>query len=190
MKQIDWKNHIIEFITVVIGISLAFALNSHSENLKEKRDSKEYLLGIKSEISTNLIEIDTALAYHKELLNKMFNDPSSAKLLIKPAHCKNHAWNIAENNTFKKHTDYDLYRDFVEIYQEQEVLKEHNKNAAELMSYINVILPHQILGVDENILNSEEYLVYFVQSWIPIFEDMIYYEEQLQKKYKEILLKL
>jgi len=53
MKKIDWTNHFIEFITVVIGILLAFGLNALYESRKEAHIVNKHLEGIKQEIVLN-----------------------------------------------------------------------------------------------------------------------------------------
>lgn len=49
-KKIDWVNHIIELITVVIGILLAFALNNFNKNKKDESRAFQYMEGIKNNL--------------------------------------------------------------------------------------------------------------------------------------------
>ena len=60
-RKIDWLNHFLEFIVVVIGILLAFQLNTCSSNKKEARTIQNHIEQIAEETKFNLGSIDGSI---------------------------------------------------------------------------------------------------------------------------------
>jgi len=192
MKKVDWTNHFIEFITVVVGILLAFGLNALYESQKEANLVDKQLLGIKQEIGLNLAEVNNKLIYHRGLRDSLRIHPENVNLRLKAPNLKNSAWRIAENVAFKESIDYDLYRDLIEIYQIQDKLDKHTENAGELMSYLNIVGPYHRLNlfINKDKLNREMAIKELKGGWVYIFEDTVSWEEELQLLYKQVLKKL
>lgn len=46
MKKIDWLNHFINFLAVILGVFLAFWVSTRSERLKEKRELREIVVSL------------------------------------------------------------------------------------------------------------------------------------------------
>jgi len=145
-KKIDWTNHIIEFDTVVIGILLAFALNNYNQGKEEKYRAAQYMDGIKKEIEFNLKYLEKKYPYHKNLLDTLQVNPANIYLSLQLAHTKNNAWELAQNESFKKYSDLDTYYELAQIYGLQDVLNETNKNAGETMVHLNVIAPYYYIS--------------------------------------------
>ena len=57
-QKINWTNHAIEFITVVIGILMAFWLNNYNEERKDTHQANQYLQSIQEEIIENKKEVE------------------------------------------------------------------------------------------------------------------------------------
>ncbi|MEO1259785.1 MAG: hypothetical protein AAFZ15_13415 [Bacteroidota bacterium] len=193
MKKIDWTNHIIEFITVVIGIGLAFALNNWNENKKEIKQADLFLQSIEEEIKINWQEIEEKLAYHQQLMENLEKKPAETILIIKPSRIEDHAWEIANNNIFKQHTEFHLYKKLSKIYSIQEVLERHNSHAGQMMAQLSVNGPFMMIPLYNDDFSEEDEIAFRSlsrQSWIPIFEDMVFYESELIKLYEEVLEKM
>lgn len=60
-RKIDWLNHFLEFIVVVIGILLAFQLNKCSSDKKEANNLKTHLEQIKEETEFNLNSLNASI---------------------------------------------------------------------------------------------------------------------------------
>lgn len=60
-KKIDWLNHTLEFVVVVIGILLAFQLNKCSSDRKEASTIQTHIEQIKEETKFNLGSIDVSI---------------------------------------------------------------------------------------------------------------------------------
>ena len=193
MKKIDWANHLIEFITVVIGIGLAFALNNWNEKRKEINQAALFLNSIKEEIKINLEEVEKKYKYHQELLDNLNNKPTETELIIRSATLEDHAWEMANNNIFKQHTDFEIYKDLSKLYSIQNTLKQTNKEASEMMAYLNVNSPYLMIPLFDKEMDEKfwrEFMEMRRQSWIPVFEDMSSVEKTLIELYREILEKI
>lgn len=80
-KRIDWTNHIVGFVSVVLGVVMAFWLNSWNEQRKETRSVRVALQNIKREILKNQANLDTIvdqnrrhLVFLEELLGSTNNE--------------------------------------------------------------------------------------------------------------------
>ncbi len=191
-KKIDWTNHIIEFVTVVIGILLAFGLNNYNESRQEKARAKEYMLGIKKELEHNLDHLEKKLVYHSKLLNDLQTKPLEVVLQLKLPRTKDYAWKLAENEVFRKHIDIEAFYELAEIYSLQEVLKNTNKQAGEAMTHLNVMNTYYFLAAGSKekamkMYNDEGFKIGSRSGWIPVFQDVTSYETELIGMYKHFL---
>lgn len=64
-KKIDWLNHFVGFVSVVLGVLMAFWLNSWNESRKESGSIETALRNIKNEIERNQTGMDSILAKNK-----------------------------------------------------------------------------------------------------------------------------
>lgn len=188
MKNITWTNHLIEFFTVVLGILLAFGLNTYYNNKVEEERALHFLEGIRLEIEENTKEVTQKLTYHKGILDTLNINPSEVILRLKTSRVKDFAWQIAQKNSISQHIPYDLYRRLAEIYETQDDLKLSNKEASAMMSHVNVLSPFYIVGVDVSQEEAKAFSEDYKRGWAPIFEDFITAEENLVELYDEVLL--
>ncbi len=56
MRKINWADHFINFIAVIIGVTLAFYITARAEDKKNNAELKLYLEALKEEISYDLKE--------------------------------------------------------------------------------------------------------------------------------------
>lgn len=187
MKKIDWLNHFLEFIMVVVGILLAFALNNYNESRKERQLAEQYMEGIKQEVAYNLKEVTQKLDYHLDLMRQMREHPDSLILQLKPPRLQNYAWEMAESNTFRVNVEYEDYKKLVEIYRIQEIIEQLSINNSEMMQYLNVIGPLMMLSADLESEYAQHYQKTSKANWYHSFEDLTYFEHLLSKLYKEFL---
>ena len=64
-KKIEWLNHFVGFVSVVLGVLMAFWLNSWNESRKESGSIETALRNIKNEIERNQTGMDSILAKNK-----------------------------------------------------------------------------------------------------------------------------
>jgi|GEM_PF-711554 len=68
-RKIDWLNHFLEFIVVVIGILLAFQLNTCSEKKKEGKLVDEHIKHIVEETSLNKNLLESSIKNSERILS-------------------------------------------------------------------------------------------------------------------------
>lgn len=78
MQSIQWRNHLIEFFIVLLGVTLAFWLNNLSEDVKERKVEKEYLTALQADLakdvsllSSNIEQAEKKVRKFEGVLNKM-----------------------------------------------------------------------------------------------------------------------
>ncbi len=54
MKQINWSDHILNFLAVIIGVSLAFYVSNSAEKRKEKEEFDQIIRSLIEEIETDI----------------------------------------------------------------------------------------------------------------------------------------
>ncbi|MEP3387241.1 MAG: hypothetical protein ABJO02_03580 [Reichenbachiella sp.] len=187
MKNITWTNHLIEFFTVVLGILLAFGLNTYYNNKVEEERALHFLEGVRLEIEDNANEVGEKLEYHRGIFEDLTKNPSEVVVRLRLSRVKNFAWQIAQENSISQHIPYELYSKLAEIYEAQDYLQQNNKEASTMMSHLNVLSPFYVVGVDVSEKEALEFSKDVKRGWAPIFEDFITAEQNLNELYKEAL---
>ena len=59
MKKINWRYAIGELLIVIVGISIAFALNNWASNIRNRDEGKAYLSNIKNDLSQDIVQLDS-----------------------------------------------------------------------------------------------------------------------------------
>jgi hypothetical protein len=79
MKRINWRYALGELIIVVVGISIAFALNNWAQNNRLNDEKEAYIEGIRNDLAhdihmldSNLVEIDRRIAYLQALMPHLY----------------------------------------------------------------------------------------------------------------------
>lgn len=70
LRNINWTNHFIELIVVVIGITIAFMLNNWRENYKDRQLEQKYLSSFRDEIELDLKELEYILNDNQQRLRR------------------------------------------------------------------------------------------------------------------------
>ncbi|MDN5204179.1 DUF6090 family protein [Fulvivirgaceae bacterium BMA10] len=69
MNNVNWRNHLIELFVVIVGITIAFSLNSWKESRKEQKLEKKYIQSFISDIDRDAEELarlrDTTSYFHR-----------------------------------------------------------------------------------------------------------------------------
>jgi len=185
----NYKKLFLDFFMLTFSVLLAFLLNSWNEDRKEKNEAQLYLNGIFEEIDYNIIELDTTIVYHKDLLKKLKDDPRDAIVILKPASLSNEAWVLSENDVFKKHVHKGLYKKLAQGYHIHEKLTRHSDYASEIMANSNIFGPYymaEVLFGEPDEENMEKFRKLTKSGWVPIFQDWCYYGVEYLKILKEI----
>ena len=132
-RKIDWLNHGLEFIIVVVGILLAFQLNTWSEQRKQRSTIQEHLMSIEEETQFNLGSMDKSIQQIKrELANidtmlvmiksgadvQVMNRQIYAMLAIGRAYFKKNAYKtLSTSGDIRFIKDFQLKEDIVKLYE-------------------------------------------------------------------------
>ncbi len=189
-KKIDWTNKGIEFITVVFGILLAFWLNNYAQQQKEKKQAQQYLQSIVEEIKSNKVELDQKLPYHKGLLRDLQENPLEARIALKASRVTDFAWQLSNNGIFKEHVDFATYRNLAKVYSMQEQMELNNISTSETMTNLNALTPLYIASGGQEAIDIARDTIFQLEmrrSWVPILQDMVFYEAELLEAYNATL---
>ena len=69
LPKIDWLNHVIGFVSVLLGVLVAFGLNSWNESNKAEDALYVALNNINNELKSNLAKIDSTLSTNQEMVD-------------------------------------------------------------------------------------------------------------------------
>ena len=67
-QKINWLNHFIELVVVVIGITLAFMLNNWREGYVNHRMEKKYLNSFRDDLNFDRVQLDSLILYNETKL--------------------------------------------------------------------------------------------------------------------------
>lgn len=169
-----------EFFMLTTSVLLAFLLSSWNETRKEKHLAELYLEGIFEEINSNKNQLDTILPYHKSLIESLNTDAANTKLNLKIPKISNEAWNLSENEIFKKHVDRDLYKRIANAYNEHEILMNHCRYAGHQMSTLNIFSTYLEIPVvlsDPTKEQKNSFKTASKRGWLYVMYDWVNYEE-------------
>ncbi len=69
--NVDWKSKIIDLLIVIVGISIAFKLNTWNESIKTDLEAKNYIESFYEENKTNQANLASALKYSQSNIKKI-----------------------------------------------------------------------------------------------------------------------
>ena len=61
----DWKKYLIEFISIFVAVTMAFALNKWNEDRRDKNSELKILTEIKNGLEMDLVDLNTNLGGHE-----------------------------------------------------------------------------------------------------------------------------
>ncbi|WP_425390958.1 DUF6090 family protein [Ekhidna sp.] len=73
MKKINWLDHFANLLVVILGISIAFYLESYKEESNNQRQEKKYLESMVTDLQTDIEALDTLLKVNEELSGALVN---------------------------------------------------------------------------------------------------------------------
>ena len=161
-KKIDWLNHLFEFVVVVIGILLAFQLNTCSESKNEANLVDEHIKNIIEETQLNkknleysikysdtiLKSIDTLIVELKENKNiSKINNLSFRILSINPLYIKKNAYNtLKESGDIRFIKNFDVKNEIILLYEYYSWAEGVDKVA--ISTYQDYYFPYVVKNLD------------------------------------------
>lgn len=157
-SRIDWLNHFLSLLGVVLGVLIAFWLNSWAQSRKEDKIVLTALKNIRNELVKNSVRVDSTVAAHTELYEflgqylQYVNEDMSLKggydkvdslMAVYPQYLKQRssifvqtkiyqlsdvAWRTAVGTGAASNLDYELAYQLQTIYDFQEKVKMLDEN--------------------------------------------------------------
>ena len=142
--KIDWLNHSLEFLMVLVGILIAFQLNTCSDRRSKAKLIDNHLSQIKAEcqenkdrISVSISQIDQQIHHCDSLLTliKQAKDPveirnQSTKLLdLRNVDLKRSAYKVlVASGDIRYLDDYEMKKDIISLYEGFEKVEQINQS--------------------------------------------------------------
>ncbi|WP_420578141.1 hypothetical protein [Ekhidna sp.] len=215
MKSINWSDHILNFIAVILGVSLAFYINKSSEQKKEEREVKQIVISLMEELSDdreNYIEYQIPFQKNQsDIITDVINQLITGRLdsLNEKVELAINVNNYQPNDlTFKSITTsgkLDLIRDFkmrkqISNYYDALAVECAHRNEAQADFFMDKLIPWIVSNtslIDNNskaLVNNREFInlliLYkgFVDNKLRHYEVLAKESQSLQFKLKEVII--
>ncbi|MGB5941634.1 MAG: hypothetical protein WBG71_02020 [Leeuwenhoekiella sp.] len=161
-KKIDWLNHFLEFIVVIIGILIAFQLNTcsqenkeqelvdqHIENiLEETRYNKDNVTYFISQSDAMIAKADSLLILLNDFENPKKVNQFALELMNLPySYIKRNAYNsLIQSGDIRLIKDFKVKDDIINLYEYYDWAEGMNKATEE--TYSNFLYPYVVKNLD------------------------------------------
>jgi hypothetical protein len=146
-EKIDWLNHFIGFVVVVLGILIAFQLNEYSQENAQRKLIDKHIDNIRKESEVNLRNLKGAIAYGEQQLNDLdtmltlikqerslprINRLSIKLLNLGGSYLRKNAYSLfLESGDMRFMNDFEEQKKIINLYEYYEWLETFNRNALE-----------------------------------------------------------
>ncbi|RDK88336.1 hypothetical protein [Marinirhabdus gelatinilytica] len=198
-KKIDWLNHFLEFIVVVIGILLAFQLNTCREAKKEDNLVESHVKNVVEETQFNKQQIEGSLETSKTLLQKLDTlinltaqkelDRNSAHILsmelmsLDYMYLKKNAYNsLVETGDIRFMDNSQLQKDIISLYEYYTWLE--GLDTSTRTSYLENYLPYATKNFDLIHYQAQAAEVYtnkLFRNYLSVYRYSLRYRQQKQE---------
>jgi len=143
-RKIDWLNHSLEFLVVLIGILIAFQLNKCSENKSKDELIENHLLQIKTESQENMDRIQLSIKQIEEQINNCDSLLSLIKTSKNPFDIRNQSTKLldlrnvdliknaykvlVESGDIRYLENYEIKRSIISLYEGFEKVEQINQS--------------------------------------------------------------
>jgi len=203
-KKIDWLNHFLEFIVVVIGILLAFQLNTCREEQKEEKLVNEHIENIIKESQFNQGNLKSSIANTERkisvadtLLHAIVSNESLQKInglsfqLLgeAPSYIKKTAYNsLKDSGDIRFISDFELKNDLITLYEYYEWAA--GMDQAAFSTFEDYYYPYTIKNFDLISASVQEEPVYKAKEFKNIISGYYYILKAKRNQNKETLEKI
>ena len=71
MKTINWKDHLVNLIVVILGITIAFYLEGYGESKTESKLEEKYISNLRKDLENDLELLDTLIVVNENILRSL-----------------------------------------------------------------------------------------------------------------------
>lgn len=199
MKNINWLNHFIEFIVVIIGILIAFQLSTCSEERKQAVLIQEHLVNLEAETAFNLNNLQAALEHAEATSTKLdtllrlipqeeavatVNRLSLEILNLGGVYLKKNAYrSLTESGDIRFIHDFKLKNEIVNLYEYYEWVGGIDKVTTEF--YLKEYYPFALENLDLIEARPQPAAIYQAKRYKNILATYKYHLVQRIQKYKD-----
>lgn len=204
MKRINWADHLISFVVVILGIYIAFKLNSYSESAATQKMLNDHMKYVRDETILNRYNLeqriescDTLILQIDQLLDLLANDGdlrqihrlTSSIVNYQYVYLKKNAYlTLTESGDIRYIKNYQLKTNTIRIYEYYAWTKLIEENAGDVLTneYFPYVRKNMNLLTDEVQPRS----VYFDKEFINTIVSYKYAVAFLQQKYNDCLAEM
>lgn len=194
--NIDWRSKFIDLLIVIIGITIAFKLNTWNESIRTNLEAKDYIESFYEENRTNETSLSSALEFSESnkknidtlkqiLISKKYDDKRIKTLAASMMALANYSpsistmENITASGEFKLIKDIELRKQIIDTYNSYNVtLKLEGILSDYVDKYVTPFFFENVSFSDFSSLRSD-----FIKE--PLFENIVFgYEILLNQQIK------
>ena len=157
---------------IVLSVLLAFVLNEWRQRAAHDELGAQALAGLRTEFETNRDRASESADYRATLIEEV--RVGNARLQLRPAFIASNAWESAQAADALRHLPYRIVEVAGEIHELQEIYRDIAVTGGDLL-YLSNMLSNDVLGAGQ-------------QTFVPVLEDMVYFERQLVRLYDDALI--
>ena len=181
-RRVPWQNLFIEVVSIILGVTLALAVNEWRENRSHQEQARSALINIREEISANLKIMEYLHINNTATLNYMRQDQAADSLgeqkFIPGLQIRETAWQTMLNTGISAHIPYETMLMLSETYASQEVYKKTATLLTEAAINMAAYAAAQGLEPDNK---------HFQEQFIDYFDMMVQLENILIESYQKNL---
>jgi hypothetical protein len=202
MKKYTFVDYAFQFITITAGVLIALLINGLVEWNNNRELVNEARHTIRREVEANLkelegfpgnikrstSELEAAMRFADDLLNKGKTDTHSLSLNFNLATLNSSGWQTAERTGALAHMDYDEVQKYSELYSLQQLFDEQQRKAVDLVATGSALVASSFDPTTAKAADLTEFRqrVMLLQSNLLVTEQL---GAQLVKGYREFLQK-
>jgi ribosomal protein S17E len=199
-RKIDWLNHFLEFVVVIVGILIAFQLNTCSQNKKEQQLVDRHIANIIEETEFNknnfiyaskkvgeaIKTLDTLLTYIEEAKDLDSINALSIEMLNLPiTYIKRNSYNsLVESGDIRLVSNFELKEDVIQLYEFYSWAEGIDKVTAQ--TYNDYFLQYLIENLDLVTTKTQERSVYESKKFRNSLAVYSYHLRSRLAKYEEL----
>ncbi len=202
-KKIDWLNHFLEFVVVIIGILIAFQLNTCSVEKKQGEILDKHIANIIDETEFNNRRIKEEIGESQILLNNIDSLISSIKqqkdirsinglslqiLKFNNTYIKKNAYNaLVESGDIRFFKDFKTKDEIIQLYEYYRWAE--GISEAALQNYVTYYYPYVVENLDMVSGQPQDIAVYSNKKFLNILATYSYMMKNRLEKQKELAQK-
>ncbi|MEL7144784.1 MAG: hypothetical protein AAFO69_00340 [Bacteroidota bacterium] len=204
MKKINWADHLVAFVVVIVGIYIAFKLNSYSEGVARQRILDDHMKYVRDETVYNKRSLEMSIESAEsvaetveEMLELIKNEGDAGKMDQLSYQILNYQYVYLRKNAYLTLTEsgdiryiknYKLKTETIRLYEYYAWTKSIEEYTGELLSESYAPYLRQHMDMLNRQVQADE--IYFDKVFVNTIVSYKYSLSFMIKKYKDCLLEM